>query len=158
MKWIYRGLTLLLLAVAIGLPFFIDNKQGEPMLSLPSTQDLLPQQATSANTRTVYKWQDQHGVWHYGDTPPSEHGKGFDRIELRTDTNLIQGLKPAEKKPAEATATPEPTPTGKAPAMTDSNEDLMSLDRLKNVMNDAKAARDMMEQRNDQLKQLTGER
>jgi hypothetical protein len=151
MKWIYRLFTLLILGVALGLPFLIDNKQGEPMLKLPESKDLVPQNLVPTAVITVYKWKDVDGVWHYGDTPPPTGGSSVQMIEVNPNTNLIAGL------PAEPETRTEGEPAAEAPQMTDPNTDLLNLDRLKNVMSDAKAARALMEQRNEQLKQISGD-
>ena len=42
MKWIYRFVTVVMLAGVLAVPFFMKNKDGEPMLSVPSADDLVP--------------------------------------------------------------------------------------------------------------------
>ena len=151
MKWIYRFLTLGILIGALVLPFFIDNQQGEPMLSLPSAGDLIPSQIEqlpipNPNTTTVYKWQDDKGVWHYGDVPP-EGQANISTIEVNSNTNLIQGNRPPPQ--SEMIKAEDGVPA--------EGEDFLTLERARNVLKDAKLAAKAMEERNEQLKTLVGE-
>jgi len=158
MKWIYRLLTVVMLCGALAVPFFINNQEGEPMLSLPKPSDLLPG-AGSQNTRhipaisgsqTVYKWQDKDGVWHYGDTPPTDISH-VSTLEVNSNTNLIQGME-VETSPAEVvTDAPQSNPV-QAP-----EQDVLSMDRALNILNEAKAVKGLMEARNEQLNTIVGE-
>lgn len=161
MKWIYRFLTIASLVAALAIPFFINNKDDKPMLSLPTASDLMPGKTEtmlpgnnfSGNSRTVYKWKDAEGVWHYGDQPPVSSTTKVETMSIATDTNIIQSIKPpAPEVPAEPALAKTQTP-----AMTDANEDMLSFEHFKNVMNDAKGAAQMMEQRNAHLKEITGD-
>lgn len=166
MKWFYRLFTLGILAVAIGLPFFIDNKQGEPMLSLPKASDLIPSALsgkggsapnsaiTLKRERTVYKWKDAQGSWHYGDTPPPD-AQDIATITVDVNTNLIQSV-PVEKDGAPE-ATQAPSLNAQKKALPDANEDLLSLDRAMNILNETKDVAGMMEARNQQLNQIVGD-
>lgn len=152
MKWIYRLFTVLLLVAALGIPFFIDNQQGEPMLSLPTKDDLVPAIVEKnipklPNTTTVYKWQDEHGVWHYGDAPPAKE-KTVTTMQLDNRTNVIQSLKPEKKD--EGSSNP-------ALQMTPSDTDFLSVERAANVLKDAKLAAQAMEERNKHLQAVLGE-
>ena len=40
------------------------------------------------NSSTVYKWQDEKGVWHVTDTPPPE-GTRYQKQEYLHDTNVL---------------------------------------------------------------------
>lgn len=163
MKWIYRFVTIAVLIGALALPFFIDNQQGEPMLSIPSASDLIPdigsdKPATSASNGSltrVYKWQDEHGQWHYGDAPPTQQQtsspQNVSTIDVNSNTNLIQGLELAEP---EKNSSESKQITDK---MTPPDEEFLSLERMQNVMQDAKLAAEAMEARNDALKALVGD-
>jgi hypothetical protein len=157
MKWIYRFLTIASLVAALAIPFFINNKDNKPMLELPTAGDLMPGKTEAmlpGNNRTVYKWKDANGVWHYGDQPPAGNTANVEKMTIVTDANIIQSIKPpAPETPAET----EPT-KAQAPSMTDANEDVLSFERFKNVMNDAKGAAQLMEQRNAHLKEITGDK
>jgi len=99
MKWIYRLLTIAMLGGAMLFPFFMNNNEGKPMFSLPETKDLIPSSLTSGKTvpalpsssQTFYKWQDENGTWHYGDTPPT-NGPSFSTIEVDSNANVIQSV------------------------------------------------------------------
>lgn len=147
MKWIYRFFTLAILVTALAVPFFINNKDDQPMLELPTVSNMLP-----ASSRAVYKWQDAQGVLHYGDTPPANNAHSFEKMEVSTNTNIIQGFTPP------VDSEPETEPAATPPTVTDSNADGLSLARLKNIMTDARSAAQLMEQRNVQLKQIAGDK
>lgn len=158
MKWIYRIFTLIILAGALAIPFFMKNKQGEPMMSLPTLNDLSPSAMVSStpsisSDRTVYKWQDTNGVWHYGDEPPE--GAQFSTLVVNDQTNIIQSTPVPEKAPPPNKAITG-TDTNKAYSPPKNNEDTLTLDRALNIVDDAHAVRDMMEQRNQQLDAIAG--
>ncbi len=47
---------------------------------------LLPA-AVKVPTTTLYKWQDQQGHWHVGDTPPED--LSYELTEYRHDVNVL---------------------------------------------------------------------
>jgi len=168
MKWIYRLFTFGMLATVIIVPFFLDTKNGKPMLTTPTLDDFIPdklvpdslipgKQATSESTpisdsaQTFYKWQDKQGNWHYGDQPPP--GSHVSTLQVDTNTNIIQSLK-IEPEEEEAPALGQ-APQQTLPERLTSGE--LTLDNALNIMDDAKSVRDMMESRNDQLKAIAGE-
>lgn len=154
MKWIFRLMALALLGVALGLPFFMDNRQGQPMLSLPSLSDLVPARAM---VRTVYKWQDAQGVWHYGDSAPA--GGTYTSLNVNDQTNVVPLLTDEER----ARLAP---PTGAAPgsnlvanalAPTPAPEEGgLTLERALNLVNEAKGVRDQMNARTENLQRTLG--
>lgn len=155
MKWLFRLMTFAILAVAIGLPFFMENKQGKPMLSLPSAKDFLPKDNAGATailpstTTQVFKWQDDQGVWHYGDQAPAA-AQNIQTVSVDSRTNVIQGMKKEEQTNS------DPAKLA-AEKMTPPDSGVLTLDRAMNVMNDAKLAAQSMEARNAQLQQIVGE-
>lgn len=161
MKWIYRIFTLIILGGALAIPFFMKNKQGEPMMSLPGVKDLTPSALVSnppslKSDRTVYKWKDKNGVWHYGDQAPD--GAQFSTLVVDDKTNIIQSTPvPKETAAAEVEA---PKKDSKKPAYQPpkDNEDVLTLDRALNIVDDAHAVREMMEQRNQHLDSVIGNR
>lgn len=161
MKWIYRIFTLVLLGGALAVPFVMKNKQGEPMMSLPAMTDLSSNLVSKApgvsNDRTVFKWKDEQGVWHYGDQPPSDNAQ-FSTLVVNDQTNIIQStpVPKNEPTPEPSAATPKGEKTGYTPPKND--EDVLTLERALNIVDDAHAVRDMMEQRNSQLDALSGNR
>lgn len=157
MKWIYRLFTLAIIAGALIVPFFIDNQQGEPMLSLSESKDLLPTFSPSAQSaqieahsqpaNKIYKWQDTEGQWHYGDTPPGQNATVVE-VQINTNTNIIQPLDLPEAQDAGQ-------PESFSAQMSPSDGDILSFERAKNVMRDAKLAAKAMEARNEQLRALS---
>jgi len=157
MKWIFRLTTILVLVAAMALPFFIDNNNGEPMLSLPSTESFLPSKSSTATisnvlptTTTVFKWKDTSGVWHYTDQAPTDR-VDIETVEIDTRTNIIQSFSDSSPDVAADSA------ASTAAKMTSPDAGFLSLDRAMNVMQDAKLARKAMEQRNQQLQEIIGE-
>jgi len=161
MKWIYRLLTIAMIGGAMLFPFFMNNNEGKPMFSLPEAKDFIPSSLTSgkisdktipslpSSSQTFYKWQDEHGTWHYGDTPPV-NGPLFSTIEVDSNTNVIQSI-PA--KPAPEPAAPSSTPnTTNSPDIPLSN--VLSLERAMNVLNDAQKVQGLMDGHNAQLEAI----
>jgi len=163
MKWIYRLLTVAMLGGAMLFPFFMDNKDGKPMFSLPDTKDLIPSSLSSGKTipalpsraQTFYKWQDKHGTWHYGDTPPT-NGPNFSTIKVDSNTNVIQSVpvlsKPEPTTPASTPYSPN-IPNTTNPADTPLS-DVLSLERAMNVLNDAQNVQGLMDNHNAQLEAI----
>lgn len=159
MKWIYRLLTLVMIGGAMLIPFFMHNNEGQPMFSMPSTKDFIPSSLTSgkttlalpSNSQTFYKWQDEHGTWHYGDTPPL-NGPSFSTIEVDSNTNVIQSV-PMAPAP-EPTAPPSTPNISSSPNIPLSN--VLSLERAMNVLNDAQKVQGLMDSRKAQLEAATG--
>ncbi len=164
MKWYYRFFTVAILAAAIIGPFFLKKPDGKPVMEMPTAQDFIPDKlfpggsdsgnnSVSSSGQTYYKWQDEHGQWHYGDQPPTTASK-VSTLQVDTNTNIIQSLKiePEEKAVEEPQQASQPQ---KLPDRLTSGE--LSVDNAVNALNDAILVRDMMESRNKQLKAITGE-
>lgn len=127
-------------------------------MSLPEIKDLSPSSLVSntpsiSSDRTVYKWKDTNGVWHYGDQPPE--GSQFSTLVVNDQTNIIQSTPVPEKTPSPNITIPN-TDNKKSYTPPKNNEDTLTLDRALNIVDDAHAVREMMEQRNQQLDALTG--
>lgn len=151
MKWLFRLLTLCSLGFALIFPFFIKDKAGNPMATLPSAPSL---PSASMNSETdVYKWQDDAGNWHYSDKAPSNHTQ-VETITVSNHANIIQSLAPEEKKP-QAMPTESSKSTQRS-APENSTEDVLSFDRLRNIIDETHAVKDMMEQRNQALNEING--
>lgn len=159
MKWIYRLLTIAVIGGAMLFPFFINNDKGKPMFSFPEAKDFIPSDLTSgkaipalpSSSQTFYKWQDEHGTWHYGDTPPAD-GPRISTIEIDSNTNIIQSI-PTEKPPESTNASGLASPNTN-PDIPTSN--VLSLERAMNVLNDAKNVQGLMDNHNAQLEALNG--
>jgi hypothetical protein len=165
MKWIYRLLTVTMLGGAMIVPFFMKNNAGKPMFSMPEAKDFIPSSLTPdkaaqaipslpSNSQTFYKWQDESGTWHYGDTPPT-NGPTFSTINVDSNTNIIQSvsvaLKPAPTDSVN-TKTPNTTNTSDTPL-----SNVLSLDRAINVLNDAQNVQGLIDNHSAQLEAATNQ-
>lgn len=156
MKLIVRFFTLSILAVGVGFAFFVKIDNGRPTLALPDVSGVslpdLPDMNT-ARVTTSYKWQDEKGRWHYGDTPPEN--LPFTELQVSNQTNIIQSLSDADRAklaPPEtlSVAANPPTSVNAQPAPSSENSEL-GLSQALNVLNDAKAVRAQMEARNSAM-------
>ena len=71
MKLFYAMMVLMLLG-ALALPFFMKGPGGEPIMTVEkmvgeSVTQLVPTEPTQ-----MYRWQDEHGVWQFGERAPEE--------------------------------------------------------------------------------------
>ena len=61
-------MIVLVILACIG-PFFIKGPNGKPLMTI---EDLLPAGASEPapiESKTVYRWQDENGVWQFSDDP-----------------------------------------------------------------------------------------
>lgn len=161
MKWFYRLLTIAMLGGALLVPFFINNHEGKPMFSMPEPNDLIPSRLTSnsdastpspSNAQTFYKWQDDQGTWHYGDTPPA-NGPKVSTIEIDSNTNIIQSTPSAPPKVQNQAPNPQVPSTDISSDQPLSN--VLSFERAANVLKDAKNVQTLMDNHNAQLESLS---
>lgn len=153
-------ISLLILAAII--PFALPLKDGRPLLdwrqltlpSLPSLPSVsMPEVALPGSgsdepaSVTVYRWRDSDGVWQFGSAPPSTGA--YETVTVDPNTNLIAAPAPAPVAPPKAA---EPVAARKEPTI----ESPYSPDGVKKMMDDAKRVRDMMEDRNETLRQISG--
>lgn len=159
MKWVFRILTLCSLGIALSVPFFIKDPSGRGMLNLPGglqTPTLMEVDRLPEPERTiqVYKWQDKDGQWHYSDAPPTGN-EAIQIIEVSNRTNIIQSLPPEDMEDPQkkATAPKDAKARDNPPAIT---ENPLTLDNLRNIMQETQAVKELMEQRNRELEQISG--
>lgn len=160
MKWIFRLLTLGSLAVALLLPFFIKDGGGNALWSVPGVSDdntptlvkldgRLPQ---PDHVSEVYKWRDANGQWHYSDAPPTDDS-AVEVVRVSSRTNIIQSVKlPTKEATSDMTAPPRSAQQQETLQRLD--ESPLTLERIQNVMEDTRAVREMMEQRNQALEAM----
>jgi hypothetical protein len=60
-------------------PFFIDGPDGQPLMSLDDWQPEMPSvelpgASDEVEITTVYKWQDEDGVWQFSNNPVDAQG------------------------------------------------------------------------------------
>ena len=162
MKWFFRLLTLGSMVVALSVPFWINQQRDAASGDAPDsggfTLNRLDPALPGSSERTVFKWQDENGRWHYSDAAPA--GTQAQSVTVDTRANIIQSVPVAETLPELAAAdaamkTPRKN-TSESPSddTPTEMEDLLSLDRLKNILQDTQQARQLMEQRNEALRDL----
>ena len=50
--------------------------------------DLLRDTGLKSTSVTLYKWQDEQGVWQYTQDPPPD-GVPYEKVEARSDVNVL---------------------------------------------------------------------
>jgi hypothetical protein len=158
MKLSIKFLVFIVVLGMVGL-FFIKNPDWRPLLQVDDFVPQAPSIMKSWNDITqgdlevgsktitgkskVYRWQDSAGTWQYSDEPPVS-GQA-DLIWIDPDTNLIKGSKHKDTQQsvvvdtAISTVPSIPLPLTLAP------------DKVSKLIDDAKAASDLMQQRNKDL-------
>ena len=91
---------------------------------------------TSAS-QTLYRYQDDSGVWHYTDDPAVANQA--EEIEISTDINLMQA--------------PPAAPAASAPQVNVSANPFTAISRGDEVMEDAQEVQQMLEDRLDDMDQ-----
>lgn len=83
-----------LLAVALGVLFYIGRDMGVEVPEIPALPSLPElslgvQKEIEASTTSVeiYKWQDESGAWHYGDSPPN--GAKTEAMVIHAEQNVL---------------------------------------------------------------------
>ncbi len=87
-----RAVVVLLLAAVSGTgAYWLYRPAATPGIVRGFLNDtpLLPEAAKVPAT-TLYKWQDQQGHWHVGDTPPE--GLPYEITEYRHDANVLPSI------------------------------------------------------------------
>ena len=63
---LFYFLIMLVLIGAVALPFYMKGPTGQPLMTVDDfVDDSVPSLPTP-----VYRWQDEHGVWQFGESPP----------------------------------------------------------------------------------------
>jgi hypothetical protein len=98
MKLVYKLIALALIA-ALAAPMLIKGPDGKPIMSwkdwLPDTQaikksveksipELPVSNSTPQPTQKVYRWKDEHGVWHYSNQQQDAHKPEAQEIQLQS--------------------------------------------------------------------------
>lgn len=101
---------------------------------------------------TYYRWQDEHGQWHFSDQAPEVAAEKavVDPNALSTISGMDKALIDRTNNSGKKTASTQ----NNMPAFTASEP---SLDNLTNVMENAQQAAQMMQERNEALSQIVGE-
>lgn len=110
------------------------------------------------NEDVFYKWKGEDGTWNYADEPSSE-GHDSEVIKVRTDTNLIQGLKPDENMGGEANKEYDVAPSQNANSQESSSMPApitVPLEKVHQMIKDAKDVQGLMNSREEDIKRATG--
>lgn len=121
------------------------------LANMDKIQHLIKQTASNSSVMTdkkqvYYKWQDAQGQWHMSDKAPEQILA--ERVEVDTNVNIIrsvevpQALKPTKTKPAEASSDKEFALP------------LLSPTQAINSLEEAKHAKALLEQRQQQMETM----
>lgn len=139
------GMMLVILVVAMAAPYFIKGRDGKPLMAFGPEQpiDIL----SSEKTRQQYmKWQDENGVWHFGDEVPE--GVTPQVVSVDTAANVIRSVKLPEKESENDQQHSDPaTPSVPLP-MT------VAPEQISQMMDDAANVQQLMNDRTKQLDNL----
>lgn len=104
------------------------------------------QDPAPASATRVYKWQDADGNWQFSSQPPANGIASSSRV-YHTDTNVTQAVNPGASA-TESTSFTEPAET---PAMTSPLMPLTDPERVRQLIDDAKNVRQLLDQRQQTL-------
>lgn len=176
MKWIYRLSSVVILVAALSLPFYADYKNGGSMMDFKSVPEkiisaITPSSASidgkpvdqidelgeeNAENSSIkvgyYRWQDEHGQWHFSDTKPSVNSERM--VVDPNDLSTISAMDADLVARASQERNPEAAKQSDAKDMQSTE---LSLDNLSNVMENAQQAAQMMQERNNALSEIVGE-
>ena len=139
-----------IVVIAIAAPFFIPGPNGTPIMtldmlkfekpsiSLPDLPDINlggDSSNQSESSQTLYRYQDEQGVWHFTDQIPSEGN--VERVDI-SDINLVDAQSVQEVV--------EQTPSVSASPLT-------AITRGGEVMEDAQAVQEMLDTRFEDMNQ-----
>lgn len=125
-------LFLMFCVLAAAIVFFPDGKAKLP--GMPTLPKAAPKKIT------YYKWQDAEGNWHMSDQKPE--GIQAQQLETNPNANIIQSVAVPQKKPKAEKSSQDSL---------DSAHPAAYLSRAKQTMEDAEQARDLLNQRNQEL-------
>lgn len=64
----YLVILALLVIAALIAPYFLKGPDGQPLMRAEVPAAVVPGALGAGDT--VYRWQDEHGVWQFGESPP----------------------------------------------------------------------------------------
>ncbi len=141
----------LLLALAFAGLFFIDGPGGEPVLSLedfkPDLSSAEPEAAPEPET--VYKWQDENGVWQFSNQPRDEvlaKASGGETVEYDGNINTMPGVD--AKRPTQSASPKISIPAGLTTVSGDQAQEMM--DTVNNLQQ-------TVDERKEELDRLSGQ-
>jgi hypothetical protein len=138
------GFMLLILVAAVAAPYFIKGRDGKPLMEFgKESLDIL----STEKTRQQYqKWQDENGVWHFGDDIPE--GVQAEVVNVDTAANIIRSVKIAREEEEERdTPAKISTPSLPIPMTVDPTE-------ISEMMDNANDIQKLMDDRASQLEAI----
>ena len=139
-------MVLLLVAAFAGL-FFIKGPAGEPIMSL---EDLMPtvDEPQTSEPETVYKWQDENGVWQFSNQPRDAVIAETigETVEYDGNINTMPAVKvPPSSSGSSGSAPQMSIPTGLTTVSGDQAEQMMNtVTNLQQTVDDRKAEMDRL--------------
>lgn len=138
-----------LVVIAIAAPFMIPGPNGTPIMTLDMLKFYKPSvslpdinlggsdQGSGSASQSMYRYQDENGVWHFSDQAP-ENGSA-EQVQLNSDINLMEARQVQESRQQATTELPI--------------SPLTAITRGAEVMEDAQAVQQLMDDRVDQMDQ-----
>jgi Domain of unknown function (DUF4124) len=105
----------------------------------------------------LYQWQDESGQWHFSDTPPEDKGATGNVAQRVIDSKDVMTV-PAISTSGSTGGLDNNKATSNGWSTTNQTDDVLSIENAVNVMDNAKAAAQQMEQRNQALKEIVGDK
>jgi hypothetical protein len=137
------GFMVLLLGGALMGPYLMSRYLNMGGDGTPVMRDVI---STEQTRQTFYKWQDDNGQWHFGDEPPE--GVQAKAVSVDTAANILQPVAMAKKEPEKDKEEElKPEKTTPLPMTVDP-------EGVKDMMDKAKDVQNLMNDRNEQLKQI----
>lgn len=138
-------MILLLIAAFAGL-FFIEGPGGEPIMSL---QDLMPEveQTQSNEPETVYKWQDENGVWQFSNQPRDAviAESIWETVEYDGNINTMPAVKVPPSSSSSSASTQMSIPSGLTTVSGDQAQRVIdTVANLQQTVDDRKAKMDKL--------------
>lgn len=154
----------IIIAVLMSVPYFMmGGRLPDWVPGLTASKPdkpALPENITSVVTDqevTYYRWTDENGQTHFSSTPPT--GLQAEQHTLRPDTNIVQAVKVPEPEETSDGPTIFSLGSGKDGTSKEGDDEAFnpySPEGVQKLMDKARDAGEMMENRNRQLKNITG--
>jgi hypothetical protein len=144
---LFIKLLLFFVVLALAAPFFMKKPDGSPMLTLQSIglQSVVDKVAATKHelnvpkTAQVYRWQDEHGVWHYSDQAQTS---AAEKHQVNISQNRLKHLEVASETDKQAdsaapTVVPERASLGDVPQLLKQVEQIKQTAEQRNRVLDA---------------------
>jgi hypothetical protein len=137
------GFMLFILVAAMAAPYFIKGRDGKPLMQFKGSESL--DIISTEQTRQEYlKWQDEKGVWHFGEKAPE--GVTPEVVNVDTAANIIRSVRIEKEEPEEPQ---EQTAEASAPSLPVP----MTVDpeKVSDMINQANNVENLLNERTKQL-------